>query len=93
MTERIGNNLYTRERKTVLVARPKWTPPQQPRGAWRLTRRLDDKPAPGTEVQLVRKGGAVEPGLWLNDRWHVKAGKYWSAVTDSEFVGWREVVS
>ena len=92
MSEVIGTTTYTRERKTVLVAHPTWTPPGQPRGAWRMTRRLDDKPAPGTEVELVRKGGLVESGLWLDDRWHVKAGKYWSAVTGAEFVGWREVL-
>ena len=89
MSEVIGTTTYTRERKTVLVAHPTWTPPQQPRGAWRMTRRLDDKPAPGTEVQLVRRNGTTARDMWIAEKWNVIDGDWLMWADTAEFIGWR----
>lgn len=88
-TEIIGTTAYTRERKTVLVAHPQWTPPGQPRGAWLPVRSLDKPPQPLTEVQLVRRNGTTARGMWIACRWNLIDGDWLMWADTAEFVGWR----
>ena len=89
MSEVIGTTTYTRERKTVLVAHPQWTPPGQPRGAWLPVRQLDKPPQPLTEVQLVRRNGTTARGMWIAEKWNVIDGDWLMWADTAEFIGWR----
>lgn len=89
MTETIGNTTYTRERRTALVAQPRWTPPAMPCGAWLPVKPLDKPPQPLAEVQLVRRNGTTARGMWIADTWNLIDGDWLMWADTAEFIGWR----
>jgi len=91
MTETIGNTTYTRERRTVLVAQPRWTQPAMPCGAWLPVKALDQHPEPLTEVQLVRRNGTTARGMWIAHNWNLIDGDWLMWADTAEFIGWRAV--
>lgn len=92
MTETIGKTTYTRQRRTVLVAHPRWTPPAMPCGAWLPVQPLDQHPEPLTEVQLVRRDGTAARGMWIARNWNLIDGDWLMWADTAEFVGWRGMV-
>lgn len=89
MTETIGTTTYTRERRTVLVAQPRWTPPAMPCGAWLPVQSLDKPPQPLAEVRLVRRNGTTARGMWIADTWNLIDGDWLMWADTAEFIGWR----
>ena len=89
--ETIGKTTYTRERRTVLVAHPRWTPPAMPRGAWLPVRPLDQHPAPMTEVHLVRRNGTTARGMWIASNWNLIDDDWLMWADTAEFIGWRSI--
>ena len=100
MTETI----YARQRRTVLVAHPRWSPPAMPCGAWMPVRPLDERPqhngmpqsSQSVRVWLVSRDGRQTEGYWCDWLgWQVRTGPgamdFDDADTDS-LVGWRGMV-
>ena len=97
MTETIGNTTYTRERRTVLVAQPRWTPPAMPCGAWLPVKPLDTIPprdgnplsSHTRHVWLVRRNGTTARGMWIACSWNLIDGDWLMWADTAEFIGWR----
>ena len=86
--ETIGNTTYTSERRTALVAHPRWTPPAMPCGAWLPVRPMETPPATVQLVWLVRSNGTTEFATYING-WEVAGSSDGTGANPAEFVGWR----